>query len=329
MMQSLARILVAASLLAGCSSEGSAANAGGGGGGSTGAAGSAGTGASGSAGASGSRLLTGTFSVNLRPAVESTMTDAFSVAGGSVYDGPIPSILPLVIAQEEAGCQLLKPKIPFCAGGCGGEAACVANDICMPYPKPQNVGVVELEGLGSAPVAMDPFPPSFAYQSAALPYPPCAEGEAIRLRGDSFSAETRCIAPLIIATTDLISVKRQQPVKLVWTASAQPDLARIQIRLDVSHHGGKKGELDCDVADTGAFDIPASLVTALIDLGLAGYPTIVVTRVLSAASPEEAAVRLVVSAGVEREVDTGIDSCTEDTDCAPEQLCNKDNLTCE
>jgi hypothetical protein len=199
----------------------------------------------------------------------------------------------------------------------------------MDFPAAQNVGVVQVEGLGSEPVAMDPFPPSFAYQSTALPYPPCQEGDAVRLVADSFSAQTRCIAPLMIDGTDVISVKRDQPVKLVWDAPLQTDLARMQIRLDVSHHGGKKGEIDCDVPDTGAFDIPAALVTALVDLGLAGYPTIVLTRVASAPSTKQPGVTLAVSASVEQEVDTGIQSCTEDANCPTEQLCNTDKLTCE
>ena len=323
MMRSLTGILITASLLAGCSSAGGVMST------SAGAGGSGEAGAFGNAGAIGADNLNGTFTLSLRHAVASTMTDAFSVVGGSVYDAPIPAVFPLVVDREEAGCRLLKPKIPFCTGGCGGEAACIDNETCMPYPKPQNVGVVRVEGLSGAPLAMDPFPPSFAYQSTALPYPPCAEGDAVRLLADSFSAETRCIAPLVIAAADQISVKREQPVKLVWDAPSQPDIARVQIRLDVSHHGGKKGELDCDVPDTGAFEMPASLVTALVDLGLAGYPTIVLARVAAASSSEQPNLKLAALASVELEVDTGIASCTEDTNCPPGQLCNKDNLTCE
>ena len=199
----------------------------------------------------------------------------------------------------------------------------------MPYPKAQNVGVVRLEGLGAEPIAMDPFPPSFAYQSTALPYPPCEEGDAVRLRVDSFGAASVCIAPLVIPGSDVISVKRDRPAELSWTPPARTDLARMQIRLDVSHHGGKKGEIDCDVADTGAFQIPASLVTALVDLGLAGFPTIILTRVASASSPEAPEVRLVVSASVERDVDTGITSCSDTKKCPAGQQCDKSNSTCQ
>ncbi len=323
-MTSFRRVLFVASLLVGCSSSGGAAS-----GGDGGAGGAPETGSAGSAGASSSPALTGTFTLSLKDAVEATMTDAFSVAGGTVYDGPIPAVFPLLVEREEHDCQLLKPKIPFCSGGCGGDAACVDDETCSPYPQAQNVGIIELDGLGAAPVTMEPFPPSFAYQSSALPYPPCAEGDAVRLRADAFKVQTACVAPLIVPSTDMLAVKREQAIKLVWEPPAYPYLTRLLIRLDVSHHGGKKGEIDCDVPDNGGFEIPASLVTALVDLGLAGYPTIVLTRVAAASAIEQPGVKLVVSSSVEREVDTGVKSCTDDTSCAPGQLCNTDNLTCE
>ena len=312
MMPPLTRVFLVAALLAGCSSSGSLD-----------------TDSPGSAGASSSPALTGTFTLSLKNAVAATMTDAFSVAGGTVYDGAIPAVFPLVVEREEQDCQLLKPKIPFCTGGCGGDAACVDDETCAPYPQAQNVGIVQLDGLGAAPVTMEPFPPSFAYQSSALPYPPCTEGDAVRLRADGFRIQTACVAPLSVPDTDVLTVKREQAIKLAWEPPTYPGLTRLLIRLDVSHHGGKKGEIDCDVPDNGGFEIPASLVTALVDLGLAGYPTIVLTRVASASAMEQPDVKLVVSSGVEREVDTGVTSCTDDTNCAAGQLCNTDKLTCE
>jgi len=323
MMPPFVRVLLATSLLAGCSSSSSATPEGLGGASAGGEAGS-----TSNAGASGSLPLTGTIRLSLKAANETTMAKAFSVAGGTVYDGPVPEAFPLAVALEEPGCRLLKPKLPFCSSGCGGDAACVDDETCAAYPKAQNVGILRLEGLGSAPVTMDPFPPSFAYQSQALPHPPCVEGESVRLSADGFGVATPCIAPLIVVNTDF-AVTRGQPLELGWEAPTQADQTRLLIKLDVSHHGGKKGEIDCDVPDTGMFEIPASLVTALVDLGLAGYPTIVLTRSASASSSDQPAVNFAVSSGIEREVDTGITSCTEDAHCPTEQRCNTDKLVCE
>jgi hypothetical protein len=325
MMPRLGPVLLVVSLLTGCSSSPSAPEALGGAGG----AGEAGaTGTSGASGASGALPLTGTITLSLKAANEATMAKAFSVAGGTVYDGPVPEAFPLAVALEEPGCQLLKPKLPFCSNGCGGDAACVDDETCAAYPKAQNVGVLQLEGLGDALVTMDPFPPSFAYQSQALPHPPCVEGESVHLSADGFGASTTCIAPLVVSSTDF-AVERGEALQLNWEAPVRADQTRLLIKLDVSHHGGKKGEVDCDVPDTGSFEIPANLVTALVELGLAGYPTIVLTRVAAASSPEQPALHFAISSGIEREVDTGVTSCTEDAQCPTGRPCNTDKLVCE
>jgi len=314
------RSLLATALLAGCSPSPSPTPE------------TAGGADSGEAGASGggprAQSLTGTLTLSLKPRSEATMTDAFSVAGGTVYDGPVPEALPLEVTAEEDGCQLLEPKLPFCSQGCGGDAACVEDETCAPYPKAQNVGVIQLDGVGDEPVVMEPFPPAFAYQSQALPHPPCIEGDLVQLSADGFNAAATCIPPLVV-TTSQFPVERGRALDLEWQAPAQSRASRLRIKLDVSHHGGKKGEIDCDVPDTGAFQIPASLITALVELGLAGYPTIVLTRAASAASTEQPAVHFEISSGVEREVDTGVTSCTADDQCPAPQLCNADKLACE
>jgi hypothetical protein len=326
--------LFAASLVAACSSSESATPEGAGGAGSAGDTSSAGdtgsagdTSLAGSAGTA-SAPLNGTITLRLKEANPVTGAKAFSVAGGTVYDGVVPEAFPLEVALEEPGCQLLKPSLPFCSEPCGGDAVCVADDTCVAYPKPQNVGVLRLSGLISGAAAMDPFPPSFAYQSESLPHPPCVEGEQVGLGANGLNIGVWCVAPLIVTNTEF-PVRREQALELTWEAPAEPDRTRIQIKLDVSHHGGKKGEIGCDVPDSGSFEIPASLVTALVDLGLAGYPTIVLTRTASGSALDQPFFRFAISSGVEREVDTGIISCTEDTQCPTDQACNMDKLVCE
>jgi hypothetical protein len=324
-------VLLATLLVAGCSSSESATPEAAGGAGAAGETGAAGDkGVAGEAGATGmaSAPLTGTITLRLKEANVATGAKAFSVAGGSVYDGPVPETFPLAVALEEAGCQLLKPALPFCSEACGGDAVCVADETCAAYPKPQNVGVLQVDGLVGGAASMEPFPPSFAYQSASLPHPPCVEGHEVTLSADGFQASASCIAPLIVTNTEF-PVRPDQALELTWEPPADPDQTRILIKLDVSHHGGKKGEIDCNIPDTASFEIPASLVTALVDLGLAGYPTIVLTRASSASSSAEPAVKFEIFSGVEREVDTGIVSCTDDTQCPTDQACNMDKLVCE
>jgi hypothetical protein len=104
----------------------------------------------------------------------------------------------------------------------------------------------------------------------------------------------------------------------------------VLIILEISHHGGYKGEIDCDVADTGSFDIPAPLVTALVGLGRAGYPTVQLTRAASATPPGEPGVKLSMPSRSELEVDTGVISCgaASSPDCPSGTTCGP-GMTCQ
>jgi hypothetical protein len=127
-----------------------------------------------------------------------------------------------------------------------------------------------------------------------------------------------------VTSPEPIPVLAHQAVNLAWTPPGRAGISRIQIALEISHHGGYKGEIDCDVADTGAFAIPEPLVTALVNLGRAGYPSVKVTRVATATAPTQPNVHLIVSSLVERAVDTGVISCGAD----PTMLCPT-GMTCD
>ena len=99
------------------------------------------------------------------------------------------------------------------------------------------------------------------------------------------------------------------------------------MKLQLAYHGGEKGEIDCDVPDTGAFEIPEPLVTKLISLGLAGFPSIIVGRYSSASSLKQSQVKLLMLSSIERAVDSGVKSCMEGKDC-PSGAC-KEDLSCE
>ena len=79
-----------------------------------------------------------------------------------------------------------------------------------------------------------------------------------------------------------------------------------------------------DRPDTGSFDIPEPLVTKLIGLGLAGYPTISVSRVSVGADEARPELVLLVSENKQRAVDTGVKSCQEDSECTAPEVCEAD-----
>jgi hypothetical protein len=274
--------------------------------------------------------LQGTFFVSFNEASAVSMTPASASVTGRVFDGPVPQVLQLVLDRQEAGCKLLKARAPFCDPGCTGGDVCVSDGHCQAYPKLQDVGVVHVTGLGPDEVTMEPVVPDKPdYQSVSLPYPPCAEGAAVHLRADAFDVETTCIAPLELTTAVPIPVKRDTAVKLTWKAPGVASLGRLTIGLNIAHHGGKKGEIDCDVPDTGAFDIPAALVTGLIELGVAGNPTIILTREARATAPKAPGVALAVSSALERAVDTGFKDCSDAVPCPAGLTCDTTVYLCK
>jgi hypothetical protein len=270
----------------------------------------------------------GEFTAELVTANSELGTPAFTKFLGIVYDHPSPDVLQLELDSEQNGCRLMVPKTPFCSPSCGSTGVCTDENVCTPWGQSQDVGVVHVTGLGPSELVLEPFPPGYMYQpNSTLPYPPCIEGSAIMVQTTAFHVQAKCIAPLTLLGTDPIPVMAGNGVALSWTPPGQSGATRIEIQLDISHHGGKKGEIDCNVADTGSFTIPEPLVTKLVSLGLAGYPTIVVRRVSTGYSLTDKIIRLTVASGVERSVNTGVRSCSEASDCPTGLQCRAD-LTC-
>lgn len=269
---------------------------------------------------------------------ESAGTGNVSVVG-KVYDGPTPQLLIWQASSESGTCKLLKPRVPFCAASCGGSAACVENDTCQNYPAAKSVGVVKVTGirtnLGASEFSMSPV--ASGYQPPAgvsLPSDAVSEGNAIRISaaGDAyapFTLEAKGIASLSLNNSS-IPVAENQAVSLTWPAAQASTGSRVKVRLDISHHGGSKGKIECDAPDTGSFEIPAGMVTELLALGVAGFPTIIVTRqTVASATIVPGRVDLIIASEVERAVSiAGLESCTSDADCTPPKKCQAD-LTCK
>lgn len=237
---------------------------------------------------------------------------------GRFFDGATPESFPLELSDEMDDCKLLVPALPFCAEPCAPDV-CTAKDTCTPYPKPQAIGTLTVTGLGE-PLELTPKSSMQIYQPASLAYPPCAPGDVIKVAAAGLSLEASCITPLELTGPDPIPVMSGQSVKVAWVAETGGG-TRVRIGLDVSHHGGKKGEIDCEVEDTGSFEIPEPLVTKLISLGLAGFPTINVNRVSVGSSSAVPNVTFVVSSDVTRAVDTGVESCLDDSACEAPKTC--------
>jgi hypothetical protein len=260
-------------------------------------------------------------------------TAAYGTVQATFFDGPSPdvnpSLGPLAVSQTQGDCRLLVPKIVSCTPACGATGVCTDNDRCASKPASKDAGTLHVMGLGGIDIALEPTAPTFAYSGPTLmPFPPCAEGGDVTVNASAFTLMGKCIAPLTLTGPVPIPARSGQAATITWTPPGRAGISRVQLALEISHHGGYKGEIDCDVADTGSFAIPAPLVTALINLGRAGYPIVQVTRASTAMAAGEPGVKLVMQSFSEREVDTGVISCMDTATCPSGTICQGDR-TCQ
>jgi hypothetical protein len=285
----------------------------------------------------------GTFTLRLVPptvAMGSTPASAgYTAISGKVFSGPVPEEVAWDVDVEQGGCKLLKPRVPFCDPGCDQDV-CVDDDQCAPNPKAASAGTVTLSGLkssagGSAEIKIEPIAASYATPSGiSLAYPAFDEGAELKLSAKgadapAFEITSHGIAPLSLSTTTF-ELKSGSAFALAWQAPGKSEFSRIQVKLDISHHGGTKGKVECDVPDTGSLSVPADLVTRLLKLGSAGFPTVVVDRVSSAsASTKAGSVELKVVSEIEQGVQIeGLTSCSDNADCPQGKTCQSD-LSCK
>jgi hypothetical protein len=250
--------------------------------------------------------------------------EGYTTAIGRFFNGAQPRILSLEARNEQAGCTLYVPRAPFCSNPCA-PAVCTANDVCTEYPAARGVGTLTLQGIG-APLELQPSSSMIAYQSPSLEFPPCEPGAPVTASATGVSVSADCIAPLQLMGPDPIPIVKDVPIHLSWLKAAKGARSRIHVKLDISHHAGSKGEIACDVADTGELEIAASLVTELLGLGLAGFPTINVNRLMVGTDAANPNVTLVLSSDLTRAVDTGVVSCLDKEGCPDDQVCQPNGV---
>ena len=285
-------------------------------------------------------ILAGTFRASLVPADAATGAPGYTSLVGKVYDGATPSTLIWTTASTSGACKLEKPRVPFCNDPCGGSAACVDDNKCQAYPTAKSVGTVKVTGMktstGATEFSMDPV--ANTYQpggGVSLPFPAFSEGATVTLASGGgayapFTLTAKGIAPLTLADGTL-ALALNTALTLRWTPPAQAGQSRIYVKLDISHHGGTKGMIECDADDTGTLEIGAGLITDLLNLGAAGFPTITVARSATPGSTVIAPgrVELALTSSIERPVTVpGITSCTDDSECPMGKKCQAD-LTCK
>lgn len=263
---------------------------------------------------------------------------SITTISGSVRDAPAIEAVPYVGDMKSGVCQLFLPKIPFCEEQCASDRVCVPTETssgtCQLRPKSYSVGTVTVNGVatedGANQFAMEPIGASKSYGAPSgvkLKYPPAAPGSELRITtsgGDfePFEIVTKAIGPIEGFSSEPIPLNRNQPLELTWTAAAG---AEIEAVLEIAHHGGAKGKVICLTEDTGKLTIPADLVTSLMDLGVAGFPDVTVTRKSVGKAANAPRLEFIMFADANRPVAIeGLTSCNTDEDCPTDQVCGQD-----
>jgi hypothetical protein len=268
---------------------------------------------------------------------EIALGDGFTSVDGEVNDAVRSSDIPEVLGSE-GDCRLLRPVVATCMPECPAAAEeCSLEGACVPLPRVRDVGTVSVRGL-VVPLAIESNAVTHRYSNPGvpmLPHPGFLPGADLRINtegGDYAPFELRGwgVSPLVLSG-EAIDVRRAEPVRLAWEAPNEPGPARINVRLDINFHGSSDARIECDFPDTGAAEIPASLVDGLFEQGTSGNPTLEASR-RSATSVdiEPSCVEMLVTSPLSTPVRVeGIVSCRTSSDCPPPQQCIGGELFCQ
>jgi hypothetical protein len=268
---------------------------------------------------------------------EIAIDDEFTSVIGKVSDGVVPAPAPLELARA-GDCRLLRTVQTRCDPGCPvATTVCGRDSVCVPLPRTHDVGTVTVHGL-ALPMQMCANAVTLKYSNPArppLPYPGFLPGADLRVTtagGDYAPFELRGwgITPLVLGS-EPIEVAQGQPTALHWQVVEVPGPTRLDVELNINHHGSTGAGIKCDFADSGAGEIPAALIDGLIAEGFSGFPSLTATRVsATSAQIEPGCVDLRVMSQIEVSVQLqGVTSCNRQMPCPAGQTCLSVELFCQ
>lgn len=260
-------------------------------------------------------------------------TPGFTSVQGRFYDSVSPSPVKWELKATVGACKLYTPKTVFCPTACGSSAVCVDDNVCQAYPKSLVVGQMTVNGLktktGETSFTMDPLLGNYQPIGKTVDYPPAAEGAEVTFSaaGDSvatsFTLTGKGIKPLTVLN-DTITLIDGQPIALTWEPAASPTASTIKVMVDISHHGGVKGKVECEAPDNGSLSIDAGLLSQLKALGVAGFPKIDITR-RAVSTHAKVKAELVIESAISKSLEIpGLISCSDDENCPDGQTCQLD-----
>jgi len=260
----------------------------------------------------------GRFTVALNPSIDTS--PPYTSVSGTVRDGVYPSDVIETLMVGNASCAVYALALQSCSPLCSTTQVCVATNVCQEIPAKVSVGDVTVTGVGPTTIALSQVSNQYQY-AGDVTYPGFNPGDPITLSATggtygAFGISATGVAPLALGS-DTYNLTLSTPITITWTPAAVSANTRVAFVMNLSHHTGTTGYLKCDVPDTGSLVIPAEQVTQLINLGVAGYPTLTATRTsVGEATVSTGSVLLMVTGNARPVLTvTGYDSCVADSDC--------------
>ncbi|MES2645143.1 MAG: hypothetical protein V4850_36990 [Myxococcota bacterium] len=261
------------------------------------------------------------------------LEDATTVAG-TVADGVVPATV-LEELVREGDCAVLRRNNPYCEPTCPPGETCAFDGTCVPYPANQGLGTVTLDGL-VVPVVMEPVFPGNTYYDTSLPHPAYTPGELLTLSmpgGVYGPLELYGVGVEPLDLPDVVWViEGGVDYVLDWPAPAGAVVrSEIAIQISIDQHGVSPSVLRCVFADDGQATIPGAVLSALVDVGVTGFPAASIERrTVDQGAAGAGCLDFVVTSPHVPTVDVvGSTPCVSDNECPDDQTCNVELQICE
>lgn len=258
----------------------------------------------------------------------------FGFIDGSVLLGVIPATIPEPV-DIQGDCSLDRKLNPFCDPACPGGETCDLDGTCIPFPATQDLGTLEFAGTNPA-VRIEPFIPGFSYSNTQVDNPPVDADVLMEMRmpntpWGSLTLHAVGVQPLVTSGETLV-VSTEEDLAVTWTAATGLGRSRVRLDINIDQHGNSPVLLSCDFDDDGTGTVPATLLDQLVNFGVSGFPSALVTRYTAdqAVVGDDGCMELAVTSA--RTMDVRVDGftpCNGPGQCPEGQECNLPLEICE
>jgi len=220
---------------------------------------------------------------------------------------------------------------PFCDPVCSAGEICTHDSECIPHPENLSAGLIKVSGLSdSLTLETDTFN---NYWDTTISYPLFEAGTLISANAaGSDDVASLSLRGIGVETLDLTTlnwnISETEDLLLNWTTSAEESFIYISINID--QHGNSPVTLFCDVEDTGAVTVPASMLSQLTQYGVSGFASgTIQRRTVDSMDVETGCVELQVYSEVRGSVTVdGHIPCNSDAQCPEDMHCEVAINTC-